>query len=549
MLKTGKVLLAIASSFSLVLSGCGFQANSGSNTKLSDKQVLRIAEEGGITTLDTVKANDAITFNVLNNVNEGLMRLGREKQPEYGIAYEYEISPDKTKYTFKLREDAKWSDGEPVTARDFEYAWKRVLNPQSDSGYAYVFFPIKNAKQYNQGQVDASAVGIKAVDDHTLEVQLEKPTLNFIQRTTMIAFMPQRKDVVEKFGDKYGTSAEETIYNGPFKVVSWTPQKVLLEKNENYWDKNGVKLETVEINVVKDLATGINLYNSGQIDTATLNQAFVDAFKNTEEYVEAERARNYYILFNHDDPFFKNEKIRKAINLAIDRGTIANDIMKGGSKPADALIPSSISGVGGKNFRELSGSYVKTDVARAQALFQEGLRELGMSEPPKDIVMVSYDATPLRDVAINIKEQLRKKLNLEIKLDSPTWKTHVNKVKNGNFDMAMLGWVADYNDPFNFFEIWESDNEMNFSHYKNPKFDQLMDQARQTSDPKAQFELLKQAEAVLSGVDDQGSAGFVPLIYYSKAFVQKSYVKDLYRHPFGPEYSLKWAYIVEKKEE
>lgn len=547
-MKSWRTLLGIVVTISLVLGGCSFQPQDSDEAGLSENQVLRIAEDGGITTLDTVKASDAITFNVLNNVNEGLMRLGPEKEPQSGIASEYEISPDKTKYTFKLREEAEWSDGKPVTAHDFEYAWKRALDPETGAEYAYVFFPIKNAQEYNSGKVEESAVGVNAVDDHTLVVELKKPTLNFIQRTTMIVFMPQRKDFVEKYGDGFGTTADKSLYNGPFKVVSRTPQKVLLAKNDKYWDKNGVTLETVEIDVVKDLTTGINMYNSGSIDVATLNQAFVDAFKNTEEYVEVERARNYYILFNHQDSFFKNEKIRKAITLAIDRNVIANQIMKGGSKPAGALIPPSINGVAGKSFRELAGNYVSTDVARAQQLFKEGLKELGLSAPPSDVVMVSYDSTPLRDVAINVKEQLRRNLNWKIKLDSPTWNMHVNKVKSGDYDMAMLGWVADYNDPLNFFEIWNSTNEMNFSDFSNSTYDQLIVKAGDTSDPKKQFEYLKQAESVLVDVDGQGQAAFAPLIYHSKAFVQKSYVKDLYRHPFGPEYSLKWAYITKGKD-
>lgn len=543
-----QTLLGVVVTISLVLGGCSFQPMDSEEAGLSENQVLRIAEEGGITTLDTVKASDAITFNVLNNVNEGLMRLGPEKEPQYGIAYEYEISPDKKRYTFKLREDAEWSDGKPVTAHDFEYAWKRALDPETGSEYAYAFFPIKNAQEYNSGKVDESAVGVNAADDHTLVVELKKPTLNFIERTTMIVFMPQRKDFVEKHGGNFGTTADTSLYNGPFKVTSRTPQKVLLAKNDNYWDKNGVTLKTVEISVVKDTTTGINMYNSGEIDVATLNQAFVDAFKNTKEYVEVERARNYYILFNHQNSFFKNEKIRKAITLAIDRNQLANEIMKGGSKPAGALIPPSINGVAGKSFRELAGNYVKPDVTRARQLFREGLSELNLSAPPSNIVMVSYDSTPLRDVAINVKEQLRKNLNLKIKLDSPTWKMHVNKVKNGDFDMAMLGWVADYNDPFNFFEIWHSGNEMNFSHFSNATYDQLIAKANDTPDPKQQFEYLKQAESLLAGTDGQGQAGFVPLIYHSKAFVQKTYVKDLYRHPFGPEYSLKWAYITKEKD-
>lgn len=530
----------------LLLSGCGTLPTGSDDKTFSENQVLRLAESQEIATLDSAKAKDVSSMNILNNVQEGLMRQGKGKKPEYGIAYDYEVSPDNVTYTFKLREDAVWSDGKSVTAHDFEYAWKRVLNPNTQSEYAYILYPIKNAEAYNQGKVGAQEVGVKAINDHTLEVTLEKPMFNFVHLTTTPIYLPQRKDIVEKYKNNYGLKANQVVYNGPFVVTDWQPYKLVLNRNEKYWDVNAVILEAVEIHVVKDQATGINFYNAGQVETAQLNNAFVDAYKRTPDYVDVEVAGTYYILLNHKNPFFKNEKIRKAISLAIDREEIATGIMKDGSKPAGSLIPPSLMGVGTESFRE-GQEIVQSDIRLAQQLFQEGLEELGMSQPPQSIVMIGYDSTAKRDVAVNIQDQLRKKLRWEIKLDSPTWKVHLDRVSRGDFDMAMLGWGADYNDPMGHFEIWLSDNPMNFSKVSIPAYDQLVKQAKQESDQKNQIALLKQAEKVLVGVDGEGHAAFVPLFYGSKAYVQKPIVKDLIRHPYGAEYTLKWAYIMKEK--
>jgi len=542
MFKKWNKLLVISLCSFLILSGCGSLSESSGNETLSDNQLLRLAEPQEVSTLDSAKAKDVSSMNILNNVQEGLLRQGKGKKPEYGIAYEYEVSPDKKKYVFKLRDDAMWSDGKSVTAQDFEYAWKRVLHPDTKSEYAYILFPIKNAEAYHMGKASEQEVGVKAVDEHTLEVTLEKPMFNFVHLTTTAMYLPQRKDIVEKYKNEYGLKADHLVYNGPFIVKDWTSRKLVLTRNEKYWDLNAVSLNTVEVHIVKDQATGINLYNAGQVETAQLNNAFVDAYKHTADYVDAEMAGTYYILLNHKHPFFKNDKIRKAISLAIDRDEVANGIMKDGSKPAGSLVPPSLMGVGTESFRK-GKEIVQTDVSMARYLFKEGLKELGLSNPPQ-VVMIGYDSSGKRDVAINIQDQLRKKLKWEIKLDAPTWKVHLDRVSNGDFDMAMLGWSADYNDPMSHFEIWQSNNPMNFSHVSIPVYDQLVEQAKKETDQKKQVALLKRAEKILVGVDGEGQAAFVPLYYSSKAYVQKPYVKDLIRHPLGAEYSLKWAYIL-----
>lgn len=538
-------VVGIILSASLIIGGCGFTGSKDANTSLSDEQVIRLSETGELTTLDSAKVKDVPSMNVLNNVQEGLMRYGKEKKPEEGIASSYDISEDKLVYTFHLREDAQWSDGKPVTAFDFEYAWKRALDPKTKSEYAYILYPIKNAARFNEGKASANDVGVKAKDEYTLEVTLEKPTLNFINMTTHVTYLPQRKDIVEKYKDSYGIRAENTVFNGPFIVSQWTPQKVVLAKNDHYWDKNAVSLTKVDINVIKDVATGINLYNSNQLDTALLNQAFVDAFKQSPDYLEVKMSSTAYILLNQKNPFFRNENIRKAITLALDREQIAQ-IMKDGSQPAGSLVPPSMSGEGINSFR-VNGEVIKPDINKAKEYFEQGLKELGLSAPPTDIVMVSYDSTAKRDVAVNIKDQLKKKLDWDIKLDAPNWKVHVDRLSRGDYDMGMLTWNADYDDPISHFEIWQSKNPMNFSGFSNAKYDQLVEEAKNTTDSKEQFKKLIEAEKILTDVEGEGQAGFVPLFYAAKAYIQKTYVKDLYRHATGAEYTLKWAYIVKDK--
>jgi oligopeptide transport system substrate-binding protein len=511
---------------------------------LSDEQVLRLTETNQISGLDSAKYVDIVSWNVLYNVNEGLMRLGKENKPVYGIAEDVQISPDKKVYTFKLREDAVWSDGEPVTARDFEYAWKRALNPKTKSEYAYILYSIVGAEEYNKGVGKAEDVGVKAVDDQTLVVKLKKPQLTFLSLTTQSTYFPQRQDIVENYGDEYSKSPDKMVYNGPFVLQSVTPQKVVLKKNENYWDANTVSLNRVEIIVAADTPKRISLYNSGQADTAKLDQEFVSAYIQTPDYLNMELASSQFILLNQRNKILRNDNIRRAISLAIDREEIAHQVLKDGSKPAGALVPPALY-VDNQSYRKLAGqTFVKQDVDKAKKYFQRGLRELGLSKPPTSLTLLSFD-DHRKYVALSIKKQLREVLGLEVKLDSVPRKLKVPRELKGEFDLTMSSWFADYSDPIGFLEIWKSESGLNYMAFKNPIFDRLIEKAGQSADQKKKTSYLAQAEKLLVGEDRE--AALVPLYYEANSFLQKPYVKDLYRHPYGAEYDLKWAYISKQK--
>ncbi|MBD1370882.1 peptide ABC transporter substrate-binding protein [Hazenella sp. IB182357] len=545
---TRKFCIGLA--LSIVLTGCSFSSNGKADIKgFAENQTLRLTEQKNIATLDSVKASDSTSMNVLNNVQEGLMRMGKDKKLVNGIAEDVETNKDKTNYTFKLRKDAKWSDGTPITAHDFAYAWKRAINPKEPTDYGYIFAPIVNAENYSNGKVSVDKVGIMAPNDHTLQVKLVKPQNNFLSLTTLPAFLPQKKDLVEKAKTKYGTveGLQNMVYSGPFKVDSWANNKVVLSKNEEYWDRPAVKLEKVELYIGMDIPTGINLYNTDRIDATALDQAYVEVYKQTPDFISVELASSNYILLriNHKEgeAFFKNTNIRKAINLAIDRDVLANKIMKDGSKPAGGFVPPSLNGVGNESFRK-HGEVVKYDVSKAKEYWKKGLEELKLSSAPEEIQMISYNSTAKRDMAVAIKEQLRRNLGLNVLLDAPPWSVHLQNLREGNYQMGMLGWGADYNDPISFLEIFQSDAGMNWAGFSNAEYDKLLEQAKSESNQAKQYELLKQAEQILVGTEGKGQSAIIPLIYASNAYIQKPHVKELYRHAYGPEYSLKWAYLV-----
>lgn len=533
-------LAAVLFAVSWLLSACSLSGNTAQGGP-NEPQVLNLVVETEPPNLDSTKATDGTSITVLNNVMEGLMRLDKDNKPVPGMAVDYpEISPDKKTYTFKIR-DAKWSDGEPVKAQDFEYAWKRALDPKTKSEYAYILYPIKNAEEYNQGKVSADQVGVKALDDSTLQVKLKEPIPYFLSLTAFPTYFPQRQDIVEKYGSQYAKESENMVYNGPFVLSRWEhDQGFQYRKNDEYWDKNNVYLTEVNVKIVPDATQAMSLYTSGQVDVAPLDDNLVEVFKNNKEYLPVTRGITYFIIFNTDDAFLANENIRKAINLAIDRDDLVKDVLKNGSEPAGGIVPPSIMGYNNQSFRDESPAQPEYDPALAKQYFEKGLQELGLSAPPSDLTLMVYD-DDRKKVALAIQDQLETNLGLKVAIDPKPVKQKLNLENKGYFQMSVGRWVGDYNDPMTFLDIWKSDSPVNFGDWKNPDFDRLIDRAKRTTDYQERNDELIKAEKEL--IDN---AAIAPLYYESQSFVQKTYVHDLVRHPVGPDYSLKWTYIKGK---
>jgi oligopeptide transport system substrate-binding protein len=284
----------------------------------------------------------------------------------------------------------------------------------------------------------------------------------------------------------------------------------------------------------------MSLYTSGQVDVAPLDDNLVEVFKNNKEYLPVTRGITYFIIFNTDDTFLSNENIRKAISLAIDRDDIVKDVLKNDSEPAGGIVPPSIMGYNNQSFRDQAPAQPDYDPVLAKQYFEKGLKELGLSAPPSNLTLMVYD-DDRKKVAVAIQEQLETNLGLKVAIDPKPFKQKLNLEKKGYFEMSIGRWVGDYNDPMTFLDVWKSDSTVNFGDWKKPDFDRLIDRSKKTTNYQERNENLIKAEKML--IND---AALAPLYYESKSFVQKTYVHNLVRHPIGPEYSLKWAYIKGK---
>lgn len=533
-------LLAILLVASLVLSACNF---GGANEQggAADQATLNLMTLSEPPNLDSAKSTDTESFKILNNTMEGLYRTGKDGNPVLGMAAEEPtVSEDKKTYTFKIR-DAKWSDGKAVTAHDFEYAWKRALDPKTASEYAYILYPVLNAEKFNTGKGTADEVGVKALDEKTLEVKLEAPIPYFKDMLGFPTYLPQRQDIVEKFGDKFALEANNLVFNGPFVLSEWKHnQSYQLKKNDNYWDKDAVKLNVVNTKIVKDYATGVNLYKRGELDFTELGLEFADAYKNNPELFTIKEASTFYLEMNNKRKLFTNKKIRQAINMAIDRKTFAENVLKDGSRPAGALVPPDIKANEQKQFREIQTTNAEYNPTEAKKLWEEGLKELGMTNPDK-IEIVADDTPRGKKASEYVKEQLRVNLGANLVITSVPFKQRLEKGKNGQFDILVSGWGADYNDPMTYLDIFLTGKSYNRGKWSNPQYDALIKKSQNNPNFEERMNDLVQAEKIL--IDD---AAIVPMYYRSRLGLAKPYIKDWAWHIIGPEYSLKWAYIEGK---
>ncbi|PRX39320.1 oligopeptide transport system substrate-binding protein [Planifilum fimeticola] len=520
-----------------LLAGCGGflgEAFKGSG----EKQVLNLVEKAEPINLDTAKLIDDSSVKIATNVLEGLMRLGPENRPEPGMAADFpKISKDKKTYTFKLR-DAKWSDGRPVTAHDFEYAWKRALNPKTKSAYAFILYPIEGAEEYHTGKGSAEDVGVKALDDKTLRVRLKEPIPYFLSLTSFITYSPQRKDIVEKYGDEYAKDADKMVYNGPFVMSEWSHQNSYqFSKNGKYWDRKNVHLDEVNVRIVPDAEEAMGMYVSNQADVVMLNNDLIDAFKDTKEFVTANSGTIYFLRFNTNFSIFANKKIRQAFSLSVDREELIAKGLKD-DVPAGGMVPPLVMGYEGY-FRDHAKEYVKYDPEKAKGLLQEGMKELGIDTLP-DIELLVYD-DDRKLIALTLKEQLQKTLGVKIRINPLPQKQKFEMEEQGKFHLTFVRWTGDYNDPMTFLDMWHSKNALNFGGWSNGRYDELIERSRENPDFKKREKDLIQAEKIL--VEEAGAA---PLYYEKEAYLQKTYVKNLVRHPVGAKYTLKWVRIEGK---
>ena len=530
----------------LALAGCSKDESTTPTDQSSaptDEQVLNLTFGGEVPTLDLSVATDTASFTVLGQINEGLTRFDETGKVVPGVAKDWEISPDGLTYTFHLRDDAKWSDGSPVKAQDFEYSWKRTLDPATGSTYAFMVAWIKGGEAYNGGKGKAEDVAIKSIDDKTLEVKLESAKPYFLDQMAFPLFFPLKKEFVEQQGKQYGADGDKVLSNGPFAMDKWEhEQNLAIKKNDTYWDKDKVKLESVNFIIVKDQGAKENLYQAGQIDRFGLVREQVDTFKDSAEFSRQADLSTGYFLFNQNRKIFTNKKIRLAMTYAVNADQYADVIYHDGSTGANGLIPPGTRGLNGE-FRNENGDVMKrTDnVPKAKQLLQEGLKELGMTEFPAVKLLMS-DTDSAKKGAEFVKEEWRKNLGINVEIENVPGKLRLKRTTERDYDVVFTNWIGDYNDPMTFLDMWITKGDQNKGDWSNTKYDELVKAAQTEPDAEKRMKALYDAEKVLM---DEMPIG--PVYFSATSFATRPYVKNWVSRNFGPEMDLKTTYIEGKK--
>ncbi|GEN53143.1 peptide ABC transporter substrate-binding protein [Halobacillus faecis] len=513
----------------------------------SGNQEITVTAKSEIPSMDPSLITDSVGFQWAGETYEGLYRLDENSQLVDGMAESSEVSEDGLTWTFKLR-DAEWSNGDPVTAHDFVYAWRRAVDPEVGSEYGPYFLGgiIKNAQAISDGEAELEDLGATAEDDKTLVVELEKPVPYFKSMTVFITFMPLNQAYVEEQGDKFATEAEYTISNGPFQMTEWNHgEGWTVEKNDTYWDAETVQLETINAKVIKEVSTGVNLYDTGEIDQTELNAEFVDQYRTSDAFNVAEKPYLYFFKFNQENnEALANVDIRKAISYAIDRQSLVDVILNDGSVPAEGYVPSNFVSMpnSDQDFREAQGPLVEYNVEKAKEHWQKGLEALGTDSV--EIELLGDDTGTSKDVLAYYKNQLEENLEgVTINLMEVPFKERVRRDNEGEFEMEAATWGPDYVDPNTYLNMYLTDGQNNNMGYSSEEYDALIKKANDeyAQEPEKRFETFLEAEKLLLE-EDQAVA---PIYQDAKAQLFRPSIKGVFTTATGPEFEFKWAYVEE----
>ncbi|MDV4151522.1 peptide ABC transporter substrate-binding protein [Clostridium sp. AL.422] len=488
------------------------QVDGGSNN------VLRVQFDVEVASMDPQIATDGTSFEVIAAITEGLYSVDEAGTPILAAAESVEKSDDGLTYSFKLR-DAKWSNGTPVTANDFVFAWRRLVDPKTASEYAFIagIAGIKNADDISAGKVGVEELGVKAEDDKTLVVELSNPVTFLESLLSFPSFYPVNEEFYTSAGDKFGTSPDTIIGNGPFKMSAYEPAATTIDlvKNEEYWDAGAVKLAGIKFQVIKEAQQTMLSYQNGDLDVATLAGEQVEQFMNDPEFTNVKAGYLWYISPNQKVAGLENENLRKALALSYDKEAIVNNILKDGSIVADFAVPVELAtGPDGKDFREGTDTYLSTDKTKAVEFYEKAKSELG-----KDTFaykMLVEDTESAQNVAQFIQSEIQTTLpGVTITLEVLPKKNRVERMQNGDYEIGFTRWGPDYADPMTYLDMWTTDSPNNYGLWSNTEYDAVIESAKSGElalDPEARWEALKNAEktvmdeAVIAPVYQKGNA-------------------------------------------
>lgn len=498
-----KLLVAIA--LALTLMGCGGSKDAGNKNANQAEQGVVLHRGNGAepNTLDPHQANGTWENNIIGDMLMGLFTEGPDGKPIYGAAIDHKISKDGLTHTFILRDDAVWSDGVPVTADDFVFAWRRILNPETAAPYASLIYVFKNARAINEGTMPPEALGARAIDDHTLELTVEKPVPFIATLMTHYTTWPVPKHLVEQEGDGW-VKPGVMVSNGAYILEEWRPNsRLVLKKNPTFWDADNVAIDKIVYTPNGDVSAALRAFRAGELDVNACAQCYPIQQvgfikKNMPGVIRNEPVlSSTYVAFNTTMAPYDDVRVRRALSLGLDRQTLVEKVLRSGEVPAYSFVPPTIQNYVPADELPHMAEASMTQEER-EALARELLAEAGFDENNPLKIKVKYRLAGDRKQIMVAMQNMWKQIGVEAELIGEEPKVAYADYRSRNFEVADAGWVADYNDPDNFLFLARSDTgSMNYSDYKNPEFDRLLDEANTMLDLEARAKLMAQAEQLM----------------------------------------------------
>ena len=519
------VILSLVIVVSLVSCGGG---KSGGNA--GDKGTVSFNIEVEPTSLDPQVLTDEAGLNVAQFLYESLVRLNEKSEIVPAGAERWDISEDGLKWTFYIRKDMKWSNGDPVTAKDYYNGVKRGLDPELAAEYAYLTYYIKNAQSYSEKKItDFEQVGVKVIDDYTLEFELQDPTAYFGKLLVMPIFYPVNEKALAEFGDQYALDPKKSVYSGPYIMTEWSHgSKVVLERNPNYWTKDKFKIEKLIAVITADLDSAANSYENGELTITKISPEKLKAYKDKPELVSYSDGRVYYFSFNLKNDILKNQKVRQALSLAIDRDKLVNEVLANGSEKGSGIVASGMPGIK-DDFRKENGDlYAQYKDEDIKKLFEEGLKELGKTPADVKLSLLIDEQGTAKKEAEFYQAQWREKLGLDVSVDQTTKKDRIARSRSGDYDIVRYSWGPDFADAMTYLELFFSNTEMNIPRYVNPEYDELLSIGRKSNNHDERTEAMEKAEKIVTE-----SFAYSGLYYQTVNILVNSKVKNVHFRSVG----------------
>ncbi|MBM6915507.1 ABC transporter substrate-binding protein [Gemmiger sp. An120] len=544
--RMGAAALAGALALSLVACGGGNTSSAGSTAggsstggEATGSNVLNVMVEVEVASLDPQLATDGTSFEVIADFTDGLMQMDAEGQAVEALAESYEVSEDGCTYTFHIREDANWSNGDPVTANDFVFAWQRAADPATASEYSYMMSDIgqiKNAAEIIAGEKDKSELGVTAVDEKTLKVELNVPVPYFLSLMYFPTFYPVNQAFYESLAEgTFGTSPETVLSNGAFILESYEPAALSfsLVKNPDYYNADSIQLDGLNYQVVKDSQQAFMSYQNGDLDIVKLSGDQVDQVQGDPELSVHGAGYLWYLTLNQAEvPALANQNMRLALTHAIDRVSIVEDVVKDGSLATYTAVPPQFAtGPDGSDFsadQEMFKDVCSDDPAKAAEYFEAAKEELGQDTFTFELLV--EDTTESQNVAAVIQEQIQTNLpGVTVNITVEPKKQRVEDIQEGNYEVCLTRWGPDYADPMTYLNMWITDNNNNYGKWSNPEYDQIIADCttgQYVGDAEARWAALYDAEKII-----MDEAVIVPVYTKADANMIKSNVSGIEFHP------------------